>query len=333
MTIRILLIDDHTLFRSGINALLQRQPDFEVVDEASDGVEGIKRAKQHMPDVILLDLNMPGLSGLETLQLLAQDLPGTAVVMLTVSEEVDELTAALRAGACGYLLKNIAAETLADAIRKAAAGQPVITEQMTAKLVEQMRPPKGLPWERWERRAADALMLMCDAVDVAERIDTPMAAAPPLFVLEVPPTGPVTIAGVPVPDAMVEQWRASASVEPLLVDGDGFPVAVEKRKASLSPKLQRSVLLRDGHCRCGDCDAGSQVQKILAGLTMHEMLPRHGLSGPEPSGRRWRRPRLFYYDSRNEFRVQRVPAWLTSNARVIRPRTRWFDGRKKADAG
>jgi two-component system nitrate/nitrite response regulator NarL len=141
MTIRILLIDDHTLFRSGINALLQREPDFEVVDEAADGVEGVKRAKQHMPDVILLDLNMPGLSGLETLQLLAQDLPGTAVVMLTVSEDVDELTAALRAGACGYLLKSIAADTLADAIRQAAAGQSVVTSQMTTKLVEQMRKP------------------------------------------------------------------------------------------------------------------------------------------------------------------------------------------------
>lgn len=141
MTIRILLIDDHTLFRSGVKALLQRQPDFEVVDEAADGVEGIKRAKQHRPDVILLDLNMPGLSGLETLQLLVQDLPDTAVVMLTVSEEVDELTAAVRAGACGYLLKNIEADALDAAIRKAASRQPVITEHMTAKLVEQMRQP------------------------------------------------------------------------------------------------------------------------------------------------------------------------------------------------
>jgi len=141
MTIRILLIDDHTLFRSGVRALLQRQPDFEVVDEAPDGLEGIKRAKQHRPDVILLDLNMPGLSGLETLQLLVQDLPQAAVVMLTVSEDVEELTAAMRMGACGYLLKTIESDTLAEAIRKAAAGQPVLAEQMTAKLVEQMRKP------------------------------------------------------------------------------------------------------------------------------------------------------------------------------------------------
>jgi two-component system, NarL family, nitrate/nitrite response regulator NarL len=145
MTIRILLIDDHTLFRSGVSALLQRQPDLEVVSEASDGVEGIKRAKQHAPDVILLDLNMPGLSGLETLQLLVEDLPDTAVVMLTVSEDADELTAAMRAGASGFLLKSIEADTLVAAIRKAAAGQPVITEHMTAKLVEQMRKPAAPP--------------------------------------------------------------------------------------------------------------------------------------------------------------------------------------------
>ncbi|HKT90799.1 MAG TPA: response regulator transcription factor, partial [Paraburkholderia sp.] len=112
MTIRILLIDDHTLFRSGVSALLQRQPDLEVVGEASDGVEGVKRAKQHLPDVVLLDLNMPGLSGLETLQLLVEDLPETAVVMLTVSEEADELTAAMRAGARGFLLKSIDADAL-----------------------------------------------------------------------------------------------------------------------------------------------------------------------------------------------------------------------------
>lgn len=142
MTVRILLIDDHTLFRSGIRLLLQRQPDFDIVDEAADGLEGIKLAKRHQPDVILLDLNMPGLSGLETLQLLVQDLPDTAVVVLTVSEEADELKAALRDGARGYLLKNIEAETLVAGVRRAAAGEPVISESMTAKLVAHFRAPE-----------------------------------------------------------------------------------------------------------------------------------------------------------------------------------------------
>ncbi|MCD0501536.1 response regulator [Bordetella petrii] len=139
MAIRILLIDDHSLFRSGIKLLLQRQPDFEIVAEASDGLEGIKRAKEFQPDVVLLDLNMPGLSGLETLQLLVQDVPGCAVVILTVSEEADELSQALRDGARGYLVKNIDAEALKAAIRRAATGEPVIADNMTAKLVDRFR--------------------------------------------------------------------------------------------------------------------------------------------------------------------------------------------------
>ncbi|CAH0440001.1 response regulator [Ralstonia pseudosolanacearum] len=163
MTIRILLIDDHTLFRSGIRLLLQRQPDFEVVDEAADGLEGIKLAKRHRPDVILLDLNMPGLSGLETLQLLAQDLPDTAVVMLTVSEEADELKAALRDGARGYLVKNIEADTLVAGVRRAAAGEPVISESMTAKLVAHFRAPeKAAP-------AAPAASVSADRLTPRER--------------------------------------------------------------------------------------------------------------------------------------------------------------------
>jgi len=145
MTIRILLIDDHTLFRSGVHAILQRQSDFKVVGEAADGLEGLKRAKQFLPDVILLDLHMPGLSGLETLKLLVQDVPQTAVVILTVSEDLDELALALRDGACGYLLKSIETDTLASAIRKAAAGHPVIADDMTAKLVASMRAPKNAP--------------------------------------------------------------------------------------------------------------------------------------------------------------------------------------------
>ncbi len=139
MPIRILLVDDHTLFRSGVRLLLQRQPDFEVVAEAGDGVEGLKRAKELKPDVVLLDLNLPGLSGLETLQLLTQELPSCAVIILTVSEEADELGQALRDGARGYLVKNIDADALTAAIRRAAGGEPVIAESMTAKLVEQFR--------------------------------------------------------------------------------------------------------------------------------------------------------------------------------------------------
>ena len=137
--ISVLLIDDHTLFRSGIRSLLQRYPEFSVVGEASDGVEGIKRAKQLQPDVVLLDLNMPGISGLQTLQLMLQDCPNTAVIMLTVSEDAEDLGAALQSGARGYLIKNIDAEYLVRAIQRAAAGEAVVAESMTAKLIAQLQ--------------------------------------------------------------------------------------------------------------------------------------------------------------------------------------------------
>ena len=119
-TISVLLVDDHTLFRSGIRSLLQRHPEFSVVGEAADGFEGVKRAQQLKPQVILLDLNMPGMSGVETLQLMRQDCPDSAVVMLTVSEDAEDLSTALRAGASGYLLKNIDTDYLTRAIRRAA---------------------------------------------------------------------------------------------------------------------------------------------------------------------------------------------------------------------
>ena len=137
--ISVLLVDDHTLFRSGIRSLLQRHPEFDVVGEAADGIEGIKRAKQLKPQVVLLDLNMPGMSGLETLQLLLQDCPDSAVVMLTVSEDALDLSAALRAGAAGYLLKNIDTDYLVRAVRRAAAGETVVAEAMTGKLVAQLQ--------------------------------------------------------------------------------------------------------------------------------------------------------------------------------------------------
>jgi two-component system nitrate/nitrite response regulator NarL len=137
--ITVLLVDDHTLFRSGVKSLLQRHPEFLVVGEAADGVEGIKRAQQLQPQVVLLDLNMPGMSGVETLQLMQQDCPDSAIVMLTVSEDATDLSVALRAGASGYLLKNIDTEALTRAIRRAADGQTVVAEAMTAKLVAQLQ--------------------------------------------------------------------------------------------------------------------------------------------------------------------------------------------------
>lgn len=143
--VRVLLVDDHTLFRSGVRALLARQTGIEVVGEADSGAEGVKLATIVQPDVVLLDLNMPGLSGVETLQLLLQDTPQRAVVMLTVSEDADDLAMALRAGARGYLLKNIDAAFLVTAIQRAAAGESVMREAMTTKLMQQFRAGAATP--------------------------------------------------------------------------------------------------------------------------------------------------------------------------------------------
>ena len=149
--IRVLIVDDHTLFRSGIKALLMREPGFEVVGEAPDGLEGIKRAKALKPDVILLDLHMPGLSGREALKTLTEEVPDAHVVMLTVSEDAEDLIETLRSGASGYLLKNIDTQTLLDSVRRAAEGESVISAEMTSKLVRGIKAGPRLDAQQAER--------------------------------------------------------------------------------------------------------------------------------------------------------------------------------------
>jgi two-component system nitrate/nitrite response regulator NarL len=137
--IRVLIVDDHTLFRSGIKALLQRHEDFEVVGEAGDGLEGLKRAKSLQPDVVLLDLHMPGIGGREAVKLLSEEVPACNVLLLTVSEDAEDLIETIRAGARGYLLKNIETDFLLNAIRSAARGESVVSTQMTGKLMMGVR--------------------------------------------------------------------------------------------------------------------------------------------------------------------------------------------------
>lgn len=138
MTINILLIDDHTLFRSGIKALLSRQDDFAVVGEAADGLSGLKLVEQLQPDVVLLDLDMPVMNGRETLEQILHTRPTQTVVMLTVSEDGDDLTECMRLGARGYLLKNIDADFLLNALRRAVDGDNVLSPEMTTRLVKSL---------------------------------------------------------------------------------------------------------------------------------------------------------------------------------------------------
>ena len=146
--IRILLSEDHPLFRSGMKLLLQRQKDIEVVGEASDGAECVKLAKKLKPDMILLDLNMEGVDGLEALPLLKKEIPEACVLMLTVSEDANDLVEALKLGASGYLLKNIDTEFLLDSIRRAANGESVMSPQMTANLANAIRSEKKMAEEK-----------------------------------------------------------------------------------------------------------------------------------------------------------------------------------------
>jgi two-component system nitrate/nitrite response regulator NarL len=142
--VRILVVDDHTLFRRGLTALLQRDPQFAVVGDAGDAGEAQRSATQLQPDLILLDNHLPGVDGVDALPALLEAVPGVRVLMLTVSEDERDLAAALRNGACGYLLKTIEGDALAAAIRRAMRGESVVAEEMTGKLVAAYRDAAAL---------------------------------------------------------------------------------------------------------------------------------------------------------------------------------------------
>lgn len=140
MSIRLILIDDHTLFRRGIHSVLS-EADFEIIGEAADGLSGVKLVEQLRPDVVLLDLDMPVMNGREALGQILSSCPDQKVVMLTVSEDSDDLIECMKLGAQGFLLKNINADFLVSAIAKAANGDSVFSPEMTAHLVQSLISP------------------------------------------------------------------------------------------------------------------------------------------------------------------------------------------------
>lgn len=140
MSNSIILIDDHTLFRRGIKSVLS-EADFEIIGEAADGLSGVKLTEQLHPDLVLLDLDMPVMNGREALGQILNSRPHQKVVMLTVSEDSDDLIECMKLGAQGFLLKNIDADFLVQSIRKAANGDNVFSPEMTAHLVQSLITP------------------------------------------------------------------------------------------------------------------------------------------------------------------------------------------------
>jgi two-component system nitrate/nitrite response regulator NarL len=135
----VIVIDDHPLFRKGVADLIAMEPALRLVGEAADGESGIRLARETQPDLILLDMNMKGMDGIATLQRLrAQDLDAR-VIMLTVSDSEEDVVAALRAGADGYLLKDMEPEDILRALQRATAGRLVISERLTELLARALR--------------------------------------------------------------------------------------------------------------------------------------------------------------------------------------------------
>src|SRR5436190_2033444 len=130
-----MVVDDHALFRRGLEMVLSQEPDIELVGEASDGAEAIQRATELMPDVVLMDVRMPKRSGIEAAGEIKDLLPHVKILMLTISDEEADLYDAIKAGASGYLLKEIPIEELSDAIRSVGPGQARISPSMASKLL------------------------------------------------------------------------------------------------------------------------------------------------------------------------------------------------------
>jgi DNA-binding NarL/FixJ family response regulator len=137
--LRILLVDDHVLFRKGIASLLSGREDFTVVGEANDGIEAVTLAQQTFPDIILMDVNMPRQNGIETVKVIKREMPHIQIVMLTVSDDDNDLFEAIKSGAKGYLLKNLEPQELYTMLDRLRQGEAAISGAMAAKILHEFR--------------------------------------------------------------------------------------------------------------------------------------------------------------------------------------------------
>src|SRR6516165_6616132 len=180
--IRVLIVDDHALFRRGLEMVLAEEADIEVVGEASDGAEAVEKAGQALPDVVLMDIRMPKSSGIEACRAMKALAPSTKIVMLTISDEEEDLFEAIRAGASGYLLKDIPLDEVAGTVRAVNGGQSLINPSMAAKLLtefaalarrDEEEPPQQVPAPRLTEREIEVLRLVARGMnnrDIAKEL-------------------------------------------------------------------------------------------------------------------------------------------------------------------
>lgn len=170
--VRVMIIDDHAVVRSGLSAFLMTYDDLEFVGEAGGGAEAVEKCVGLRPDVILMDLVMPGVDGPQATKLIRDACPGAQVIALTSYKEEELVQAALKAGAISYLLKNVSAEELAQAIRAAHAGRPTLAPEAAQVLIKAATQP-AKPDEGLTNRELEILRLMVDGLsnpDIAKRL-------------------------------------------------------------------------------------------------------------------------------------------------------------------
>jgi len=170
--IRVMVVDDHAVVRGGLGAFLLAFDDLELVGEASGGEEALRLCRQARPDVVLMDLVMPGMDGAAATRAIRTECPQVQVIALTSFREENLVQGALRAGAIGYLLKNVTADELADAIRKAHAGRPTLAPEAAQALIHSATqpPPPGHDLTPREREVLELMVEGLSNPDIADRL-------------------------------------------------------------------------------------------------------------------------------------------------------------------
>ena len=173
MSLRVLLIDDHAVLRSGLRLLLQTQTDFEVIGEAADGAQGLMEIRKRKPDLVILDLSMPGLGGLETLKQVMGEQPWLKVLILTMHDDAEFVRTALTAGAKGYVLKRAADTELLNALRIVGAGGTYIYPSVAAQLFTEAARESKMQAGKLSTREVEVLQLIAlgyTQQEIAERL-------------------------------------------------------------------------------------------------------------------------------------------------------------------